>query len=94
MTIERQAEVLGEVAERVALLNEFRTDGFQDDVARLVNDAREHWRDEGRDLPPMGTDTLYDALTGMAEVADGSPMAVRDACAVALRVAEDVRVAR
>lgn len=79
--------VLADVAERVALWNEFRTDDFQDRVARLVNSAREHWRVRG-ELPAPGADPMFDALLGVAEVADSSPIAVRDACADALRVSE------
>jgi hypothetical protein len=91
MTSHQRAEVLNEVAERVALLNEFRTDDFQDEVARVVHDAREHWRDRAGELPRYGADAMFDALSGVAESADGSPVAVRDACAVALREAEDAR---
>jgi len=89
-----RAQVVARVAEKVALWNEFRTDDFQDNVVRLVNGAREHWRDKDGDLPPWGSDPLFDALMGLAEAADGSPLAVRDAAARALKVAEDVRVRR
>ncbi len=89
-----RAQVLSDVAERIALLNEFRTDDFQDNVARIVNDAREHWRGPGGDLPRPGTDPTFDALTRMSEVADSSPIAVRDACAEALRAAEGSEIAR
>lgn len=82
-----RAETLALVAERVALLNEFRTDDFQDRVVRLVNDARESWRSDG-DLPRRGQDTTFDSLLRMAEAADGPPLAVRDACAEALRESE------
>lgn len=87
MTRRERAEVLADVAERVALWNEFRTDDFQDRVARLVNGAREHWRVRG-ELPAPGADPLFDALLRLAEVADSSPTAVRDACADALRESE------
>jgi hypothetical protein len=87
-------QVLADVAEGVALWNEFRTDDFQDDVVRLVNDARERWRDEDGELPPPGTDPLFDALMGLADAADSAPLAVREAAAHALAVAEDVRVTR
>ena len=82
-----RAEVLAEVAERVALWNEFRTDDFQDRVARVVHDAREHWRVRG-ELPAPGADPMFDALLLIAEVADSSPVAVRDACGDALRESE------
>ncbi len=91
--VEARAQVLAEVAERVALLNEFRTDDFQDAAVRLVNDAREHWR-EGDELPRRGAEPTFDALLGIAEAADSSPLAVRDACAAAFRAAEDAGVAR
>ena len=91
MTRRERAEVLADVAERVALWNEFRTDDFQDRVARLVHDARENWRVRG-ELPRSGTDPLFDALLLISEVADSSPIAVRDACADALRES-DVREA-
>jgi len=81
------AEVLADVAERVALSNEFRTDDFQDRVAHLVNDAREHWRVRG-ELPARGDDAMFDALLSIAEVADSSPIAVRDACGDALHESE------
>lgn len=89
----QRAQVLADVAERVALWNEFRTDDFQDMVVRLVNSAREHWRSDGG-LPAYGEDRMLDALLGIADASDGSPMSVRDACANALRVAEDARVAQ
>lgn len=89
----QHAEILAEVAERVALWNEFRTDDFQDLVARLVNSAREHWRTDG-ELPRIGRDPMFDALLALADAADGSPTSVRDACADALRAAGDARVAR
>lgn len=92
MTEQQRAEILAEVAERVALWNEFRTDDFQDLVVRLVNSAREHWRTDG-ELPRFGRDHMLDALLGLAEAADGSPMSVRDACASALRAAESARAA-
>jgi hypothetical protein len=94
MTGETRSDVLAEVAERIALWNEFRTDDFQDRVVRAVNSAREHWRDERGELPPRGTDPMFDALMGMADEADASPIAVRDTCAAAMRVAESARAAR
>jgi len=87
------SEILSAAAERVALWNEFRADDFPGDVVRTVNDAREHWRDESGELPPHGVDPMLDALLAIAEVADASPIAVRDACAAAFRAAE-YRVAR
>lgn len=91
---EERAEILANVAENVSLWNEFRTDDFQDRVVRLVNSARESWRDKAGDLPRTGADPSFDALLGIAVVADSSPIAVRDACATALREAEPSRVAR
>jgi hypothetical protein len=90
----KRARLLADVAERIALQNEFRTDDFQDSVARIVNGARESWRDAHGELPRWGSDALFDALNGLAEAADGSPIAVRDAAARALAAAEGVRVAR
>jgi hypothetical protein len=84
-----RARVLAQAAERVALLNEFRSDNFQDSVARLVNDARESWRGRDGDLPKRGADPMFDALMGLADQSDASPLAVRDVCAEALRAAED-----
>lgn len=89
-----RADVLRAVAERVALLNEFRTDDFQDNVVHHVNDAREAWRGDDRELPRRGGDPMFDALLGMADMADASPIAVRDACAEALRAADEVTTAR
>jgi len=89
-----RAEVLRAAAERIALWNEFRTDDFQDNVVHHVNDAREAWRDEDRELPRRGGDPLFDALLGMADMADASPIAVRDACAEAFRAADDVTPSR
>jgi hypothetical protein len=88
-----RTQVLADVAERVALSNEFRSADFQDHVVRLVNDAREHWRDEQGELPRPRTDPTFDALIGLADAAGSAPMTVRDAAARALQVAEDVRVA-
>lgn len=93
MSTDLRAGVLADAAERVALLNEFRTDDFQDRVVRLVNDAREHWRD-GEELPARGADRMLDALLAMGDMADSSPIAVRDACAAALAAADDARVTR
>lgn len=92
-SMDTRAQVLADVAERVALWNEFRTDDFQDAVHRLVNSAREHWREDGGRLPRLGADPMFDALVLMADVADSAPLAVRDACGEALRVAEKGRVA-
>jgi hypothetical protein len=92
--LRQRSDVLGQVAERIALWNEFRTDDFQDRVVRAVNSAREHWRDDRGDLPPRGADPMFDALMGMADEADASPIAVRDTCARALRAAENARAAR
>jgi hypothetical protein len=89
-----KADALADVAERVALSNEFRTDGFQDSVVRQVNDARERWRGENGELPRRGRDPVFDALIAMADAADSSPLAVRDACAEALRVSEKLRTAQ
>lgn len=88
-----RAQTLSDVAERVALWNEFRADSFQDNVARAVNDARENWRADDGSLPRRGADPMFDALLGLVDMADASPTAVRDACADALRAAE-VRTAR
>jgi hypothetical protein len=92
--MEDKAVALADVAERVALWNEFRTDDFQDSVVRQVNDARERWRGEDGELPRRGRDPVFDALLGMADAADSSPVAVRDACAEALRVSEELRTAQ
>ena len=89
-----KADALAEVAERVALWNEFRTDNFQDNVVRRVHEARELWRREDGNLPRRGSEPLFDALLGLADMADASPTAVRDVCAEALRAAEGVRTAR
>ena len=86
--VSSRPQLLAEIAERVALLNEFRTDDFQDIVVRLVQSARERWRDDQGELPPPGYDPLYDALVGIADEADASPTAVRDACGRAFAVAE------
>lgn len=86
--------ILAEAAERVALWNEFRTDDFQDRVVRDISAAREHWRGRDGELPRRGTDPAFDALLGMADAADGSPLAVRDACAAALREGEGATAAR
>ena len=88
MTRRKRAGVLADVAERVALWNEFRTDDFQDRVARLVHDARESWRVRG-ELPRPNADPMFDALLRVAEAADSSPITVRDACADALRESEE-----
>ena len=87
-------QVLADVAERVAFWNEFRTPDFQNNVARLASGARENWRDANGELPRSGTDPTFDALVGLVQAADGSPIAVRDAAARALQEAEDVRIAR
>jgi hypothetical protein len=87
--LSERVQVLAEAAERVALLNEFRSDNFQDTVVRLVNDARENWRGQNGDLPKRGSDTMFDALMGLADESDASPIAVRDVCAEALRAAAD-----
>ena len=88
-----RADTLAQIAERVALWNEFRTDGFQDSVARAVSDARENWRSDDGRLPRRGSDPMFDALLGLIDMADSSPTAVRDACAEAMRAAE-VRTGR
>lgn len=80
-----RARILAGVAERVALLNEFRSDEFRDTVTRVVNEARERWRDVHGDLPRWGSDPMYDALSGLADAADSPPIAVRDAAGLALR---------
>ena len=87
--LSERARVLADAAERVALWNEFRSDNFQDSVVRLVNDARENWRSSGGDLPKRGSDPMFDALLGLADEAEASPIAVRDVCAEAFRAAED-----
>jgi hypothetical protein len=87
--MKQRVELLAASAERVALWNEFRTDVFQDNVVRLVNDARESWRGQGGDLPKRGADPMFDALMGLADECDASPIAVRDVCAEAFRAAED-----
>lgn len=94
MIVTERADVLAEIAEAIALRNEFRTDTFQDEVVRMVNGARENWRDDRHELPHRGSDAMFDALLGMADEADASPIAVRDACAYALRIAEEARVSR
>ena len=65
--VSSRPQLLAEIAERVALLHEFRTDDFQDIVVRLVQSARERWRDDQGELPPPGYDPLYDALVGIAD---------------------------
>lgn len=87
--MDERTRVLADAAERVALWNEFRTDNFQDRVARVVNEARESWRGRDGGLPKRGADPMFDALMGLADESDASPLAVRDVCAAALRAAED-----
>jgi|GEM_PF-2769885 len=87
--VNERVRVLAEAAERVALWNEFRSDDFQDSVVRLVNDARESWRGRDGELPKRGSDPMFDALMGLADEADASPLSVRDLCAQAFRAAED-----
>ena len=89
-----RADRVHDLAERVALWNEVRTDDFQDQVVRLVNDAREVFRGgPENDVPKRGVDPLLDVLYEIADSADASPIAVRDACAHALEVAEDLLAA-
>jgi hypothetical protein len=84
------AETVRDVAERVALWNEVRTDDFHDQVVRLVNDARESFREGAEsELPARGEDELLDSMLEIADVADAPRIAVRDACAHALDVAEE-----
>jgi hypothetical protein len=85
----QRVQLLADAAERVALWNEFRSDDFQDRVVRLVNDARESWRGRDGDLPKRGSDPMFDALMGLADECDASPIAVRDVCAEAFRAAEE-----
>ena len=87
--MDERVQVLAETAECVALWNEFRSDNFQDSVVRLVNGAREHWRGRGGELPKRGSDEMFDALMGLADESDASPIAVRDVCAEAFRAAEE-----
>ena len=87
--LDERARVLAEAAERVALRNSFHSDNFQDSVVRLVNDARESWRGGNGDLPKRGADAMFDALMGLADECDASPIAVRDVCAEAFRAAAD-----
>ena len=87
--MDERARVLADAAERVALWNEFRSDNFQDSVVRLVNDARENWRAGNGDLTKRGSDAMFDALMGLADECDASPIAVRDVCAEAFRAAAD-----
>jgi len=95
MTVDPRADTVREVAERVALWNEVRTDDFQDQVTRLVNDARETFREDPEsELPARGEDELLDSMLEIADVADASPIVVRDACAHALDVAEESETVR
>jgi hypothetical protein len=94
MSLLQRSDVLSAVAERVALWNEFRTDDFQDRVVRAVSSACENWRDERGELPLRGADPMFDALMGMSDEADASPIVVRGTCAEGLRAAEDGRAAR
>lgn len=94
MATRQRADVLAEIAERVALRNEFRSDTFQDEVVRMVNGAREQWRDARGELPGYGVDRLFDALRRLSEEADSSPIAMRDACAAAFRAADEAKLAR
>ncbi|TMB61991.1 MAG: hypothetical protein E6I57_05790 [Chloroflexi bacterium] len=86
--------MLRDVAERVSLWNEFRTDDFQDAVAKLVFGARELWRQGDGELPRRGTDPGFDALMDLVGAADSSPTAFRDAAARVLRAAEGAKASR
>ena len=89
-----RAQVLRDVAERVSAWNEFRTDDFQDAVAKVVSGARELWRDDAGELPARGKDPGFDALMDLATAADSSPLTVRDAAARVLRAAGGVKASR
>ena len=86
-TQKERARALAVAAERVAALNELRTDDFQDEVVRVIDDARELWRGANGDLPSAGSDPLFDALIALADESEGSPEEVRDAVARARHVA-------
>ena len=86
--------VLRDVAERVSAWNEFRTDDFQDAVAKLVYGARELWRDGDGELPRRGADSGFDSLMDLVVAADSSPTAVRDAATRVLRAAEGAKSSR
>ncbi len=49
--------------------------------------------DRHGELPRRGADEAFDALMDLAEMADSSPIAVRDSAARALLAAEGVAVA-
>ena len=78
---------LAHVAERVLELNDTRSEDFQDQVARLVDDARELWRGDDGELPAPATDPAFDALIAFADESEGSPTEMRDAAHRALRAA-------
>jgi hypothetical protein len=89
-----RSQAVADVAERVARLNDLRTDDFQDEVARLVHESRELWRDEADELPSPGVDPLFDALVALEAEADASPEEMRDAIERARHRAEEHATAR
>jgi hypothetical protein len=89
-----RADVLRDVAERASLLNEFRSDDFQDRVVRIVYGARELWRDKDGELPRPGTDLGFDVLMDLLGAADSSPLTFRDAASRVLRAADGAKASR
>ena len=87
----QRGDVLRDVAERVSLLNEFRSDDFQDAVVRIVYGAREVWRDKDGELPRRGTDPAFDALVDLVVAADSSPLTFREAASRVLRAADGAK---
>jgi hypothetical protein len=89
-----RTDALRDVAERVSLLNEFRSDDFQDRVAKIVYGARELWRDKDGELPRRGTDPAFDALMDLVGAADSAPLTFRDAASRVLRAADGATARR
>lgn len=71
-----------DVVRKVRAWNDSREPTFRDLATRVIDDARESFRDgpEG-ELPAPGEDPRFDALLRLARVVDASPQAVLAALA-------------
>jgi hypothetical protein len=67
-------------ADHVLVLNEERTSNYRVAATRAFDEAKERFRRPDGELPPQGSDPIFDRMRDVMAELESSPEALRAAC--------------